>query len=255
MLLVLWHEYIKHDMARHVSNFYLNLNQLWRCPASWCTQWKGTPQDCVDHIRKKHFVYDSVKAANLGRWFPPWTVTRTAWHTALKSKVSGVSMDVDLTGMNGSQLVHHYRVFRQCAAHVSLRGTFIIDLRCFTSWASADAKWAARRNRTLATGSPSPSYSPEPLPRIIRQRGLDDESPACKAPRAVSPVRTDRSVHAATSTITSADKYSDPAVPELRSIPYGGRPRRPRLHVSLPLPRFADRTFVPSPVRSSSVFM
>ena len=42
----------------------------------------GTPQDCVDHIRKTHYMNDSAKAANLGRWFPPWMVTRAAWHTA-----------------------------------------------------------------------------------------------------------------------------------------------------------------------------
>ena len=54
---------IKYDMTRHVSSFHLDLAQLWQCPVSWCTQWKGTPQDCVDHIRKTHYVNDSVKAA------------------------------------------------------------------------------------------------------------------------------------------------------------------------------------------------
>ena len=87
---------IKHDMARHVSSFHLDLSQLWWCPVSWCTQWKGTPQDCVDHIRKKHYVNDSVKAANLGRWFPPWTVTREAWHMTLNTKLSGISTDATL---------------------------------------------------------------------------------------------------------------------------------------------------------------
>ena len=82
---------IKHDMACHVSSFHLDLGQLWRCPVSWCTQWKGTPHDCIDHICKKHNVDDSVKMASLGKWFPPWTVTRAEWHTALKSKVSGIS--------------------------------------------------------------------------------------------------------------------------------------------------------------------
>ena len=117
-------------------------------PVSWCTQWKGTPQDCVDHIRKKHYVNDSVKAANHGRWFPPWTVMREAWHTALKTKVSGISTNVTLFSTNGSQLVHHSRVFGQCAAHASLCGTFISDLWYFTIRACADAKWAAKRNRT-----------------------------------------------------------------------------------------------------------
>ena len=137
-------------MAWHVSSFHLDLGQLWQCPVSWCTQWKGTPED---HICKKHFVDDSAKAANLGRWFPCWTATKVAWHMALKSNVSGVSTDAALFSVNGSQLVHHYWVFGQCAAHVSLPATFMIDLRHFTARASADAKWTARWNRILGTGS------------------------------------------------------------------------------------------------------
>ena len=58
------------DMFRHVANYHLNLGQLWRCPVSWCTQWKGTPQDCIDHIRLVHLVPVTMKAGNLGRWLP-----------------------------------------------------------------------------------------------------------------------------------------------------------------------------------------
>ena len=70
---------IVHVMACHMSSFHLKLGQLWRCPVSWCTQWKGTPHDCIDHIRKKHNVGDSVKTASLVKWFPPWTVTKAEW--------------------------------------------------------------------------------------------------------------------------------------------------------------------------------
>ena len=37
-------KWIKCD--RHVAS-----SQLRRCPVSWCTVWKGTPQDCMDHVR------------------------------------------------------------------------------------------------------------------------------------------------------------------------------------------------------------
>ena len=43
--------WIKCDMYRHVAKFHLDLAQLWRCPVSWCTVWKGTPQECMDHVR------------------------------------------------------------------------------------------------------------------------------------------------------------------------------------------------------------
>ena len=49
-------KWIKCDMYRHVSTYHLDLAQLWRCPVSWCTVWKGTPQDCMDHVRGAHDV-------------------------------------------------------------------------------------------------------------------------------------------------------------------------------------------------------
>ena len=155
---------------------------------AWCTQWKGTPQDCIDHIRKKHSVPDSVKAANLGRWFPLWTVTRAAWHKALKPQVSGVSTDVVLFSENGLSLIHHYRVFGRSAAHASLRGTFMTKLRVFTVRAVDDAKWKAGRVPNQAPRLPLSSDSPAPLYNSIRPRGSDDDSPACKVHRAMSPV-------------------------------------------------------------------
>ena len=38
-------KWIKFDMYRHVVTYHLELGQLWRCPVSWCTVWKGMPQD------------------------------------------------------------------------------------------------------------------------------------------------------------------------------------------------------------------
>ena len=62
---------IRLDMSRHVANYHLELGQLWRCPVSWCTQWNGKPQDCIDHIRLVHSVPVTVKEGNLRRWLPP----------------------------------------------------------------------------------------------------------------------------------------------------------------------------------------
>ena len=52
---------IKCDMYRHVATYHLDLAQLWWCPLSWCTVWKGTPQDCMDHVRGAHDVPWDVK--------------------------------------------------------------------------------------------------------------------------------------------------------------------------------------------------
>ena len=45
---------IRVDMYRHVARLHLDLVQLWRCPIAWCTTWKGSPQDCLEHVRSGH---------------------------------------------------------------------------------------------------------------------------------------------------------------------------------------------------------
>ena len=57
-------KYIQMDLGKHIAFFHLELAQLWRCPVMWCTVWKGTAQDCIDHMRRIHKVPLSVKAAN-----------------------------------------------------------------------------------------------------------------------------------------------------------------------------------------------
>ena len=57
--------WIRCDMYLHVAGFHLDLAQLWRYPVSWCTVWKGTPQDCMDHVRGAHDVPWVVKSASI----------------------------------------------------------------------------------------------------------------------------------------------------------------------------------------------
>ena len=56
-------------MVRHMVNYHLDLCQA-------------------------HAVPHTVRAANLGKWFPPWTVSREMWREALLPHVSGVSTDI-----------------------------------------------------------------------------------------------------------------------------------------------------------------
>ena len=58
----------------------------------WCSVWKGTAQDCIDHLW--HHACSTVVASTLGKCFPPWTVTRLDWVAALGPRVSGIAMDV-----------------------------------------------------------------------------------------------------------------------------------------------------------------
>ena len=86
-------KHIQQNLGKHIALYHMELAQLWRCPVTWCTVWKGTAQDCVDHMRRTHDIPPLVKAANLARWFPPWTVTREQWSSKSRPAVSGIAVD------------------------------------------------------------------------------------------------------------------------------------------------------------------
>ena len=98
------------------------------------------PQDCIDHMRLAHAVPVSVKAANLGRWVPPWMVSLNIWCKALRSTVYGVSTDALLFSQYGIPLVHQYHVFSRYGTHIYLSGTYMTRLRDFLEQADAESR-------------------------------------------------------------------------------------------------------------------
>ena len=52
-------KFIQVNLGRHVALYHLDLAQLWRCPVDWCPVWKGTSQDCIDHMRRAHNTVSS----------------------------------------------------------------------------------------------------------------------------------------------------------------------------------------------------
>ena len=113
---------IKTDMYCHMARCHLQLAQLWRCPVSWCTVWKGAPQDLMEHILDGHNVPKETKRASLQKLFPPWTVTREQYAESLLAQRSGISNDVLLLSKVGLSLVHHYRVHSVGRPHAMFRG-------------------------------------------------------------------------------------------------------------------------------------
>ena len=91
----------------------------------WCTVWKVTAQDCIDHIWRVHKVPMSVKAANLAKFFPPWTVTREQWTDMMMPSISGVAIDTLLLSRIGSPLCHRYRIISRTGSHAAFRGTYL----------------------------------------------------------------------------------------------------------------------------------
>ena len=61
---------IRVDMYRHVAWLHLDLVQLWRCPIAWCTTWKGSPQDCLEHVRSGHDAPWVEKTASIEKYAP-----------------------------------------------------------------------------------------------------------------------------------------------------------------------------------------
>ena len=122
---------IQMDLGKHIASYHLELAQLWRCPVMWCTVWNGTAQDCIDHMRRVHKVPLSVKAANLAKYFPAWTVTRDQWSKMLMPCVSGVAIDTLLFSYVGSPVCHRYRLISRAGSHAAFRGTYLKRLRLF----------------------------------------------------------------------------------------------------------------------------
>ena len=103
-------KFIQMNLGKHIALFHMELAQLRGCPVTWCMVWKGTAQDCVDHLRKTHAISRTVKAANLARYFPPWTVTRSQWAEMTRPAISGVTTDTLLFSHIGVPLFHRYRI-------------------------------------------------------------------------------------------------------------------------------------------------
>ena len=120
---------------------------IWRCPVPWCTVWKGTSQDCMDHMRKAHNTPVVVKAGNLARWFPPWTVTRKQWHSMSRPSVSGIVIDTFLFSRIGMPLFHLCRVFDRQGGHPAFRGPYMPRLFDFLQEADAESIRRSHRRR------------------------------------------------------------------------------------------------------------
>ena len=44
--------------------------ELWRCPVEWCTVWKESVGECLDHLRSKHNGAQFFAVGSLGKKFP-----------------------------------------------------------------------------------------------------------------------------------------------------------------------------------------
>ena len=161
-------KYIQRDFGKHIAFYHLELAQLWRCPVMWCTVWKGTAQDCIDHMRRTHIVPLSVKAANMARFFPAWTVTREQWADMMMPSISGVAIDTLLLSRIGSPLCHRYQLISQSGSHAAFRGTYLRRLRAFLE--ESDSAVVRRLHRRLAQELAARIALPADSPASVQPR-------------------------------------------------------------------------------------
>ena len=57
-------------------------------------------------MRRAHDIPLLVKAANLARWFPPWTVSREQCSSMSRMAASGIAVDTLLFSRIGVPLFH-----------------------------------------------------------------------------------------------------------------------------------------------------
>ena len=152
-------KFIQVNLGRHVAMFHLDLAQLWHCPVGWCPVWKGTSQDCIDHMRRAHNSPITMKAGNLARWFLPWTVTREQWHNMSRPSVSGIAIDTFLFSRIGIPLLHRYRVFDRFGSHPAFRTPYMKNIFLFLKESDSEAirRSHRRRARELAAGMSQPA--------------------------------------------------------------------------------------------------
>ena len=120
---------IRVDMYRHVARLHLDLVQLWWCPIAWCTTWKGSPQDCLEHVRSGHDAPWVSKTASIEKYAPLWTVRRQLWTDSLRIEHSGISTDMLLFSEVAMPLMQHYRVYKGGLPHAVFCTDYLSRLR------------------------------------------------------------------------------------------------------------------------------
>ena len=139
---------------------------------TWCTVWRGTPHDCIDHMRKAHDIPATVKAANLAHW----TVSREQWTIIMWSSVSGVAVDTLLFSRIGVPLFHRYRVFSWPGTHVAFRGTCMTRIQTFLVESVAASLRARHRRHTRAIASRMSQTTPREAPGSSSQPSMSRRS-------------------------------------------------------------------------------
>ena len=119
----------------------------WNLPSYGAAQCHGAPYGRYaaglhDHLRLAHAVPASMRTTNLGKWFPPWTVTRQMWSDALNPRLSRTREFRQTCCSLVSVATRWSTTLMKGISHVSLRGSYLdnlrTSLRSLRLWAGGD---------------------------------------------------------------------------------------------------------------------
>ena len=163
---------IRVDMYRHVARLHLDLVQLWRCPIAWCTTWKGSTQDCLEHLRNGHDAPWISNTASIEKYAPPWTVRRQLWTDSLRVEHSGISTDILLFSEVGLSLTQH-RVYRGGLPHAVFCTDYINRLRSLLR--SSGQSGSPLETRRASTPKPVRRLHRSSQPKRLFSEAVDGE--------------------------------------------------------------------------------
>ena len=166
-----------------MSRYQFDLDQMRKeCRERFGSTQSGVCTICGKQIQKnlgRHVISHGVKAVNLARWFPPWTVTRGQWSSMTRPAVSGIAVDALLFSRIGMPLLHRYWVFDRPGTHVAFRGTYMQRLRTFLEESDEASvrrhhrrcarEIAARMSRTSLRDTSDRTLDVSARPRVSRQ--------------------------------------------------------------------------------------
>ena len=136
-------KYIQVNLGKHVALYHLDLAQYGAVRSPGARFGRGR-RKTVDHMRKAHDTPVFVKAGNLARWFPPWTVTREQWHSMSRLSVSGIAIDTFLPYWN-VVVPPVPSLFDRQGSHPAFRGTYMPKLFDFLKETDAESICCSHR--------------------------------------------------------------------------------------------------------------
>ena len=166
-----------------------------------------------------------MKAANLARFYPAWTVTREQWVDMMMPSISGVAIDTLLFSRIGSPLCHRNRIISRTGSYAAFRGTYVRRLRAFLD--KSDSAVVRQLHHQLAQELAAQIAPPTDSPASVLPRSAVGHRTTSSTERSFRFVRGPESVCRLQAEMSSVQALMDLALPRLAGLGDGPRQVHP----------------------------